>query len=107
MENGSTYNWRTMGSYNRASYKPTLIIEYTSGDYQLLTNGTYYFNNRNTGKYLRYNAGSVSGLLGDLGNSIQWELLNRSNGDGYVIREKMIIRSIWVCRHMRAVTMFI
>ena len=91
MENGSTYNWRTMGSYNRASYKPTLIIEYTSGDYQLITNGTYYFNNRNTGKYLRYNDGSVSGmsgLLGGLGNSIQWELVNRSNGNGYVIRAK-------------------
>ena len=91
MENGSTYNWRTIGSYNRASYKPTLIIVYEPDNYQFLANGTYYFNNRNTGKYLRYNAGSVSGmsgLLDDLGNSIQWELLNRSNGNGYVIRAK-------------------
>ena len=91
VENGSTYNWRTLGSYNRASYKPTLSVSYTPDNYQLLSNGTYYINNNDTGKYLRYNSGSASGasgLLANLGTSIQWEILNSSSGSGCVIRAK-------------------
>lgn len=34
VENGNTYNWKTLGSYNRASYKPTLQVTYD----------TYYYN---------------------------------------------------------------
>jgi hypothetical protein len=91
VESGSTYNWRTMGSYNRASYKPTLNVTYTSDNYQFIDNGTYYLNNDDTGKYLRYNAGiasGISGLLANLGTSIQWEIQNSSSGSGYMIRAK-------------------
>lgn len=88
VENGSVIENRTVGSYNRTSYKPTLSITYTSAGSQLLTNGTYYVNNTNTGKYIQYTSSSyvsgMSGLLSNLGTSIQREL--RKVSGGYVIR---------------------
>lgn len=87
-ENGSTYNYRTVGSYNRSSYKPTLSITYTTGNAGPLSDGTYYLNNKYYGKYLRYTSSNgtttSSGLLSSLGNSIQWKLQKVSGG--YVIR---------------------
>ena len=50
----------------------------------------YYLNNKDSGQYMQYNAGSVSGtsgLLANLGNSIQWEVQN-NDGSGCVIRAK-------------------
>lgn len=88
IENGSIYNHRTVGSYNRSSYKPTLSITYTTGNAGPLADGTYYLNNKYYGKYLRYTssngATTSSGLLSSLGNSIQWKLQKVSGG--YVIR---------------------
>lgn len=90
VENGSTYNWKTIGSYNRASYKPTLSVIYDpDNENQLLQDTTYYINNKGTGRYLRYAYSGVSGqfgLLTDLNTSIQWEV--RGVADGYVIRAK-------------------
>lgn len=91
VENGSTYNWRTMGSYNRASYKPTLSVVYVEIDNIPVPDGSYYINNDNTGKYMRYTSSGISGqsgLLANLGTSIQWEVICSSNGKGYVIRAK-------------------
>ncbi|MCD7776809.1 MAG: RICIN domain-containing protein [Firmicutes bacterium] len=46
--------------------------------------GTYYLNNRYTGKYLRYTSSSgalgSSGTLSSLGTSIQWEMVAASGG---------------------------
>lgn len=56
----------------------------------ILANGTYYLNNKHCGKYLRYESThSVfgrSGLLNDLGTSIQWEIQNYNNA--YIIHAK-------------------
>ena len=44
---------------------------------QLFENGTYYFNNKDNGKYLRYNSSSLSGqsgLLSSLSNTIRWKV---------------------------------
>lgn len=88
VENGSTYNYRTLGSYNRSSYKPTLAITYTTGNAGSLADGTYYLNNRYTGQYIKYNTSAkpnaTSGLLASLGDSIHWHLQYVSGG--YVIR---------------------
>lgn len=88
VENGSTYNSKTIASYNRASYKPSLSVTYgTTSNY--LSNDTYYFNNRYCGDYLQYASSDVtatSGLMSSLGDSIRWEV--RSVEGGYVIRSK-------------------
>jgi len=83
VENGSTYNWKTISSYNRGSYEPRLTVTYNNDNIQLVSEGTYYINNLETGKYLKYtssNAVGSSGLLSTLGNSIQWELCSLENG---------------------------
>lgn len=83
VENGSTYNWKTISSYNRGSYEPRLTVTYNNDNIQLVSEGTYYINNLETGKYLKYtssNAVGASGLLSTLGNSIQWELCSLENG---------------------------
>ena len=88
VENGSTIQNRTFGSYNRTNYRPSLTVTYTEPDAQLLENDTYYLNNRGTGKYLQLStsgtANGVSGLLSSLGNRIQWQI--QKVGSGYVIR---------------------
>lgn len=88
VENGSAYNCKTIASYNRASYKPSLSVTYGPTS-NLLSNDTYYLNNRYCGDYLRYTSSSAtatSGLISSLGNSIRWEI--RSVEGGYVIRSK-------------------
>lgn len=88
VENGSTYNCKTIASYNRASYKPSLSVTYSTTS-NLIGNDTYYLNNRYCGDYLRYTSSSAtatSGLISSLGNSIRWEI--RSVNGGYVIRSK-------------------
>ena len=88
VENGSTIQNRTFGSYNRTNYRPSLTVTYTEPDAQLLENDTYYLNNRGAGKYLQLStsgtANGVSGLLSSLGNRIQWQI--QKVGSGYVIR---------------------
>lgn len=92
LENGSTYDCRTIASYNRASNKPSLSVTYNSGNsaYQPIANATYYINNKYSGNYLKYvSSTSVtgqSGLLSSLGQYAQWEIV--SVDDGYVIRSK-------------------
>ena len=91
VENGSTYNWRTMGSYNRASYKPTLSVTYLPTSERLVSDGIHYFNNDDTGKYMRYTSSGISGksgLLANLGTSIQWEVIYSSSANRHVIRTK-------------------
>ena len=86
VENGSVNNYKTIASYNRASYKPSLSVTYETTS-NLLSDNTYYLNNRYCGDYLRYASSSVtakSGLISSLGNSICWEI--RSVDGGYVIR---------------------
>lgn len=88
IENGSTIDNRTMGSYNRSSYKPSLTVTYTPSTSQVVPNNNYYLNNKYYGKYLRYTSSAglscASGLLSSLGSSIQWKLQQVSGG--YVIR---------------------
>ncbi|MBO5097053.1 MAG: DNRLRE domain-containing protein [Agathobacter sp.] len=88
LENGSTYDCRTIASYNRSSNKPTLTVTYdsTPSSYQLITDGTYYLNNKYSGNYLKYMSlvlKGESGLLDSLGDYIKWEI--RSVDGGYVI----------------------
>ncbi len=88
VENGTTYNYKTIASYNRSSNKPSLSVTYSTTS-NILSNGTYYMNNRYCGDYLRYassNATATSGLISNLGNSIRWEL--KAVTGGYVIRSK-------------------
>lgn len=88
VEDGDDYNYRTIASYNRSSYKPSLSITYSTTN-NLVSNDTYYLNNRYYGDYVRYYSSSPtvsSGLLSTLGNSIQWDIV-AVNG-GYAIRAK-------------------
>lgn len=87
LENGSTYDCRTIASYNRASNKPSLSVTYTTTG--IVSNGTYYLNNKYSGNYLTYSSSKAvgkSGLLANLGAYVQWEIV-KTNG-GYVIRSK-------------------
>lgn len=88
VENGSTIANRTFGSFNRASYKPSLSVTYTPKGSQIISNGTYYLNNKNTGKYIQKTstnaAAGASGLISSIGSTIRWEIQKVSNG--YVIR---------------------
>ena len=88
VENGSTYNCKTIASYNRASNKPSLSVTYSTTS-NLISDGMYYLNNRYCGDYLRYTSSSAtatSGLISSLGNSIRWEI--KSVDGGYVIRSR-------------------
>lgn len=88
VENGSTYNCKTIASYNRSSYKPSLSVTYSATNNSISDN-TYYLNNKYCGNYLRYTSSSAtatSGLISSLGNSIRWEI--KSVDGGYVIRSK-------------------
>ena len=53
---------------------------------QTVHDGTYYLNNDNSGKYLRYSSSlsARSGLISSLGNSIRWEITY--NGSYYYIQ---------------------
>lgn len=87
VEGGTNYNSKTFASYNRSSYKPSLSVTYAHIS-SYINNGTYYLNNKYCGDYLRYNSsvGATSGLIANLGNSIQWEICKIASG--YVIRSK-------------------
>lgn len=88
VENGTTYNCKTIASYNRSSYKPSLSVTYTE-TINLLDDGVYYLNNIYCGDYLRTissEASVCSGLISTLGDSIRWEIKNVDGG--YVIRSK-------------------
>lgn len=79
---------RTVGSYNRSSYKPTLAVTYTTGNSQTIANGTYYLSNKEYGKYLHCvsstEADACAGRLASLGTSIQWQL--KKVKGGYVLQ---------------------
>ena len=88
VENGSTYIHKTLASFNRSSYKPTLSVTY-SDVINLFMEDAYYLNNEYWGEYLQYavaTACSTSGLISSLGDLIRWEIVP-VNG-GYVIRSK-------------------
>ncbi len=88
VENGTTYIHKTFASYNRSSNKPSLSVTYNSTD-NFITKDSYYLNNYYSGDYLKYTNSAMtaeSGLLANLGNSVQWEI-NSVDG-GYVIRSK-------------------
>ncbi len=87
-ETGSTYDYKTIASYNRASYKPSLSVTYYTTQ-RLVSDDTYYLNNTFCGDYLRHTSSGTSaesGLIDSLGNSIQWEI--RSVDGRYAIRSK-------------------
>ena len=52
VENGTTYNHKTLASYNRASYRPTLSVTYRT-EANLFMADSYYLNNLHSGDYLR------------------------------------------------------
>lgn len=55
----------------------------------MISNDTYYLNNKYCGDYLRYASSAVtaqSGLISSLGDSIRWEI--RAVDGGYIIRSK-------------------
>lgn len=92
VENGSTYISKTIASYNRAEYRPTLSVTYISGSTQIVADGDYYLNNVNTGKYLKYvdSSSTVSGVSGafvSLGAICKWQI--RSVSGGYVIQSSV------------------
>lgn len=90
VENGSTIANRTFGSFNRASYKPSLSVTYTSAGSQILANNTYYINNKYSGHYMQYTTnGTIAGTAGyisSLSDTIRWDVQKVSNG--YVLRAK-------------------
>lgn len=88
VENGTAHNRKLLASYNRSSYKPSLSVTYSTTS-NLISDGTYYLNNRYSGNYLRYTSSAAtasSGLISNLGDSIRWEI-QAVNG-GYMIRSK-------------------
>lgn len=89
IENGSTINNRTFGSYNRESNKPTLSVTYSKTNSSLIGNGTYYLNNKETGKYLqKYNETTLYGESGKVSitsNKFKWIIQPVSGG--YVIKD--------------------
>lgn len=85
---GVTYISKTFGSFNRSSYKPTLTVTYVEGSASEFVDGVYYANNKQYGDYLRFYNASLSpqsGLLSDLGTSIQWTIVGLSD-QTYAIR---------------------
>ena len=88
VENGTTYNYKTLASYNRSSYRPTLSVTYMT-EANMFMADSYYLNNLHFGDYLRYASWLPtveSGLISTFGNSIHWEIQNVNNG--YLIRSK-------------------
>lgn len=68
------------------TYDETTIKQVFRARSQTVNDGTYYLNNKNSGKYLRY-SGSLSaqsGLIASLGDSIRWEITY--NGGYYYIQ---------------------
>ena len=88
VENGSIYNFKTIASYNRSSYKPSLTITYINDGTNLISNDIYYLNNTRYGKYLYYTPGSApsgcSGLLSTIGEKVRWSIQKVTGG--YVIK---------------------
>ena len=92
-ENSTTCLHKTFASYNRSSYKPSLLITYyeTTVDSNI-TQDTKYLNNKSSGKYLRYVTPALSltaGTLAELSSSIQWKislLEDTANGEYYTIQ---------------------
>ena len=81
-ENSGTKFAVTLGSYERASNKPKLLITYSRPE-----DGQYYIVSADYGKYL-HSGGSVdatSGTIAALGNTIRFELKGTANGK-YSIR---------------------
>ncbi len=81
-ENSGTKFAVTLGSYERASNKPKLLITYSCPE-----DGQYYIVSADYGKYL-HSGGSVdatSGTIAALGNTIRFELKGTANGK-YSIR---------------------
>ena len=79
--------YKTFASYNRSSYKPTLVVVYDNELSPVVWDGEYYINNKYYGKYLAYEPNrffNTSGMMADLGDSIKWEVVKVTNG--YVIR---------------------
>ncbi len=89
VESGTTYNCKTIASYNRSSNKPSLSITYSTTSNLFDYDTYFYLNNKYCGDYLKYTptyASVGSGLLYTFGDSIMWEIM-AVNG-GYVIRAK-------------------
>lgn len=87
VESGSKYIHKTIASYNRAAYRPSLTVNYYASSAQLVPDGTYYLNNKYSGDYLKCESAKVSvvsGLLTSLGPPLYW-LIRKVDG-GYVIR---------------------
>lgn len=87
VESGGKYIHKTIASYNRAAYRPSLTVNYYASSAQLVPDGTYYLNNKYSGDYLKCESAKfsvVSGLLTTLGPPLYW-LIRKVDG-GYVIR---------------------
>lgn len=87
VESGGTYIHKTIASYNRAAYRPSLTVNYYANSAQLVPDGTYYLNNKYSGDYLKCESAKVSvvsGMLTSLGPPLYW-LIRKVDG-GYVIR---------------------
>lgn len=68
------------------TYDETTIEQVFRARSQTVNDGTYYLNNKNSGKYLRYSSSlsTQSGLIASLGDSIRWEITY--NGGYYYIQ---------------------
>lgn len=88
IENGTQYIHKTLGSFNRASYKPTVSVTYTYVTNQFLE-PTYYLNNKQWGTYLRKELSAlrpVRGTTSGLGPTIEWEIVPVDGG--FVFKHK-------------------
>ena len=70
-----------VSTYTSDSYQTWKIYDVNNvaltGGGRLLANGTYYINNKSSGKYLHYTTSDVdgaSGLIADLENTIRWKI---------------------------------
>lgn len=86
-ESNGEGRYRTLASYNRSSYKPSLSVTYRT-ESSSMADGLYYLNNKHYGRYLNLNTttsvNGASGLLSSLGNNIKWRI--QYVPGGYVIR---------------------
>ena len=86
VENGSASNYKTIGSYNRSSYRPALYITYSDGTNNGLSlQGLYYINNVNSGYFVHW-GNYICGIRGKVSNLTNciWKI--EQVGDAYVIR---------------------
>lgn len=90
VEDGTTSNYKTIASYNRSEYRPSVSVTYTNAESDGLDfSGLYYINNMNSGYYLYRGDGNTNvhgerGSLDAIISKCTWRI-DKVDG-GYIIR---------------------